>query len=55
MTTGLTNDARDILAKAAIAPDPEMRRTALRALLVFVPVEKANELLAKTGEQIPTR
>ena len=54
MTTDLTADARDILAKAVIAPDPETRRTALRALLMFAPVDKANELLAKTkGEDRP--
>jgi len=55
MTTGLSADARDLLVKAAAAPDAERRQTALRALLIFVPVEKANELPAKTEKQGPAR
>ena len=55
MTTGLSADARDLLVKAAAAPGAERRQTALRALLVFVQVEKANELLAKTERQSPAR
>jgi hypothetical protein len=55
MTTGLSADARDLLVKAAAAPDAERRRIALRGLLIFVPVEKANELLAKTEKQSPAR
>ena len=51
MTTGLSADARDVLVKAAAAPDAETPQTGLRALLVFVPLEKANELLAKAEEQ----
>ena len=50
MATGLTDDARDLLVKAAAAPEAETRQTALRALLMFAPVDKANELLAKTKE-----
>ena len=55
ITTGLSADARDLLVKAAAAPDVERRQTALRALLIFVQVEKANELLAKTKKQSPAR
>ncbi|MBN1419395.1 MAG: hypothetical protein JXP34_11505 [Planctomycetes bacterium] len=40
MTVDLTDDARDLLAKAAVGTDPEIRRVALRALLVFVPPDK---------------
>jgi len=50
MTTGLTEDARDLLVKAAAAPEAGTQQTALRALLMFAPVDKANELLAKTKE-----
>lgn len=50
MTTGLTDDARGLLVKAAAAPEAETRQTALCALLMFAPVDKANELLAKTRE-----
>ena len=55
MTTGLSADARDLLVKAAAAPDAERRQTALRALLIFVQVEKARQLLAKTEKQSPAR
>ena len=51
MTTGLSADARDVLVKAAAAPDAETPQTALRALLIFVPLEKVNELLAKAEKQ----
>ena len=51
MTTGLTDDARDLLVKAAAAPETGSRQTALCALLMFAPVDKANELLAKTKEE----
>ena len=51
MTTGLSLDARDMLVKAAAAPDAETAETALRALLLFVPLEKANELLTGAREQ----
>jgi hypothetical protein len=50
MATGLTEDARELLVEAAAAPEAETRQTALRALLMFAPVDKANELLAKTKE-----
>ena len=50
MTIGLTEDARGLLVKAAAAPEAKTRQTALRALLMFAPVDKANELLAKTKE-----
>ena len=50
MTIGLTEDARGLLVKAATAPEEKTRQTALRALLMFAPVDKANELLAKTKE-----
>jgi hypothetical protein len=55
MTTGLSADARDLLVKAAAAPDAESRQTAVRALLIFVQLEKANELLGKTGKRSPAR
>jgi hypothetical protein len=48
MATGLTENARDLLVKAAAAPEAGTRRTALCALLMFAPVDKANELLAKS-------
>ena len=51
MATGLSPGARDVLVKAAAAPDAETLRTAVRALLVFVPLEKTNELLTRTEEQ----
>jgi tetratricopeptide (TPR) repeat protein len=51
MSTGLTDDARGLLIKAAAAPEAETRQTALRTLLMFAPVDKANELLAKTKEE----
>ncbi|KPK43259.1 MAG: hypothetical protein AMK72_13575 [Planctomycetes bacterium SM23_25] len=55
MTTGLSADARDLLVKAAAAPDAERRQTALRALLIFVPAGKADELLAETEKQSSAR
>ena len=49
MATGLTQDARDLLVKAAAAaPEAGTRRTALCSLLMFAPVDKVNELLAKS-------
>ena len=51
LATGLTDDARGLLVKAAAAPEAETRQTALRALLMFAPVDKANELLAKTEKE----
>jgi hypothetical protein len=51
MTIGLTEDARGLLVKAAAAPEAKTRQTALRALLMFARVDKANELLAKTKER----
>lgn len=48
MTKDLAGDARNILAEAATTADRETRRTALRALLIFVPTEKLNELPAGT-------
>jgi hypothetical protein len=50
MATGLTEDARDLLVKAAAAPEAEARQTALRVLLMFAPVDKADELLDKKKE-----
>jgi hypothetical protein len=50
MATGLTDDARSLLVKAAAAPEAGTWQTALRALLMFAPLDKANELLAKTKE-----
>jgi hypothetical protein len=50
MATGLTDDARYLLVKAASAPEMGTRQTALRALLMFAPMDKANELLAKARE-----
>ena len=50
MATGLTEDARDLLVKAVAAPEAGTRQTALRALLMFAPLDRANELLAKTKE-----
>jgi hypothetical protein len=55
MTTGLSADARDLLVRAAAAPDAESRQTALRALLIFVQGEKVNELLGKTEKRSPAR
>ena len=40
-----------VLVKAAAAPEAGTRQTALRALLMFAPVDKANELLVKTKEE----
>jgi len=51
LATDLTSDARDVLIKATDASEAETPQTALRALLVFVPLEKANELLARAQEQ----
>jgi len=48
MATGLTEDARDLLVKAAAVREAETRRIALRALLMFASVDKVNELLATT-------
>jgi hypothetical protein len=55
MTIGLTDDARGLLIKAAVAPEATTRQTAVRALLMFAPVDKVNELLAKTKEGDPPR
>ena len=55
MTSGLSADARDLLVKAAAAPDAERRQTAVRGLLIFVQVQEAKELLAKTEKQNPAR
>ena len=46
-TDGLTDDERSILTEAAVNAEPQTRRVALRALLVFVPDEKADDLLAE--------
>jgi hypothetical protein len=51
MTTGLTDDARGLLVKAAAAPEAETRQTALRALLMFAPLDKANERLVKARRE----
>ena len=48
MASDLTDDARDVLVKATAAPDAETGRFALRALLMFAPLNKVNELLAGT-------
>ena len=48
LTAGLTDDARDLLVSAAAGNEAGARQTALRALLMFAPVDKANELLSKT-------
>jgi hypothetical protein len=50
MATGLTDDARNLLLQEASAPAGEPRETALRALLLFTPLDRINELLAKTDE-----
>lgn len=52
MATGLTDDTRGLLVKASSASDSEMRLTALRALLMFSPLDKVNELLNKTTQSI---
>jgi hypothetical protein len=51
MAAGLSADARDVLVKAAAEPDSQTAQTALRGLLVFVPLDKANGLLARVREQ----
>ena len=51
MATDLSADARDVLVTAAAGPDAETAGTALRALLVFVPPEKTDELLTGAREQ----
>ncbi len=47
LVTGLTNDAKGLLLKAASAGEPASRQTALRALLMFASVDKVNELMTK--------
>jgi hypothetical protein len=44
MATGLTEDVREMLVKAAAAPQAETRRIALRALLMFTPPDKVEEV-----------
>jgi len=44
MTTGLTRDTCEVLAKAAVSNNPEDRRTGLRALLAFAPTDQVNRL-----------
>jgi tetratricopeptide (TPR) repeat protein len=51
VVTGLSGDAKGLLLKAAASSEQETRKTALRTLLMFAPLDKANELLAKTNEE----
>jgi hypothetical protein len=48
LATGLTGDTRSLLVKAGSASDSEVRLAALRALLMFSPLDKVNELMTKT-------
>jgi hypothetical protein len=45
LTSGLTDEARGILAKAAGAADPTKRPTAVRSLICFAPTKQVGELL----------
>lgn len=48
MTSGITEDARDLLAAAAVASDPQSQEIGLRTLLLFAPLSAVNELLDRT-------
>ena len=48
MADALTKDTRTLLIQAASTPNGKHRQTALRALLMFAPLDNVNELLDKT-------
>jgi hypothetical protein len=50
LATGLSDDMRSLLLETAAAPETKDREIAVRALLMFAPVDKVRELLDKTGK-----
>ncbi|HUS98614.1 MAG TPA: hypothetical protein VMX97_17960 [Hyphomicrobiaceae bacterium] len=51
LATGLTDDVRSLLVKMAVAPETKDREIAVRALLMFAPMDKVSELLDKTRKE----
>jgi hypothetical protein len=51
LATGLTDDMRSLLLKTAAAPERKDREIAVRALLLFAPLEKVGELLDKARKE----
>jgi len=49
LTTGLTDDMRSLLLQTATAPEMKDRKIAVRALLLFVSLDKVGELLREQG------
>ena len=51
LATGLTDDMRSLLLKTATAPEMKDREIAVRALLLFAPLDKVGELLDKARKE----
>jgi len=51
LATGMTDDMRSLLLKTATAPETKDREIAVRALLMFAPMDKVSELLDKARKE----
>ena len=53
LATDLTDDMRSLLLKMTAAPERQARESAVRALLLFAPLDKVGELVDNAGKEKP--